>query len=221
MYLMRLDVYLIETGFFSSRGRAKKAISEGHVKVDGKVTTKSSREVSEFNEIEVDEGLDKPRGYFKLRSIQEKFDLIKEGDSVLDLGSSAGGFLMFACELGANAVGIEYSRHFRSELGRLAYENPNITIILDDVFTMPTSKIPGSPFDVLLTDMTLEPEASIEALGKVLPLLKEGGMIFQVIKLGRGRNKKHLVENIKSLGIEVLEVLDSAQREFYVVAKKT
>jgi len=38
------------------------------------------------------EGEDMPEGYFKLRGIQEASGVIREGDAVLDIGSSAGGF---------------------------------------------------------------------------------------------------------------------------------
>lgn len=37
---MRLDSYLVEIGNLGSRGRAKRSITEGYVKVNGRVVTK-------------------------------------------------------------------------------------------------------------------------------------------------------------------------------------
>jgi len=38
---MRLDSYLVEIGDVGSRARAKRAITEGHVKVNGNVVMKT------------------------------------------------------------------------------------------------------------------------------------------------------------------------------------
>jgi len=42
--------------------------------------------------------------------------------------------------------------------------------------------------------MTLEPEDSIKALSRVLPLLKTGGKLLQVIKIPKKRNPKPILE---------------------------
>jgi len=66
---------------------------EGHVKVNDRVVTKPSFDVAYSDSIEITEGMDRPAGYWKLKDIQEKTNLIKKGDRVLDIGSSAGGSL--------------------------------------------------------------------------------------------------------------------------------
>lgn len=90
---MRLDEYLVSEGLVSSRTRAKRLIERGLVKVDGKTAAKPSQKVEYGRSVAVI-GEDKPEGYFKLKSIQEQSGIIHEGDVVLDIGSSAGGFLM-------------------------------------------------------------------------------------------------------------------------------
>ncbi len=217
---MRLDSFLVETDIFSSRGRAKKAISNGEVKVDGAVVTKTSKDVSSLNSIEVTEGLDKPEGYFKLQEIQEVTGILEAGDKVLDLGSSAGGFLLYASEIAGHVTGVEFSKHFRSELGKLAYENENIDIILGDVFSHPLEELAETPVDVILSDMTLEPNDSIEALERILPLLKEGGKLLQVLKIDKARTHKRWVQKIASLGLSIVEVIEPKKREVYIFAKK-
>ncbi len=133
---MRLDSYVVEIGNVGSRGRAKRAIMEGHVKVNNRVITRPSFDVAYSDKIEITEGLDKPAGYWKLKDIQEKTNIIKKGDTVLDVGSSAGGFLLYASELASHIHGIEFSHEFHSELGIIAHEHENITVEFNDAFTM-------------------------------------------------------------------------------------
>jgi 23S rRNA (cytidine1920-2'-O)/16S rRNA (cytidine1409-2'-O)-methyltransferase len=217
---MRLDAYLVDMGYFKSRGRAKTAILAKNVKVNGMAITKVSRDVSTEDVIEVTEGLDKPQGYFKLKLIQEESGILKPGDRVLDLGSSAGGFLLFASEIAGHVKGIEFSRDFRSELGKIAYERQNVEVIFGDVFTVPLNLLSEEPVDVVLSDMTLEPEDSIKALSRVLPLLKAGGKLLQVIKISKKKNPKPILSKIENLGLEIQQVINPKKQEIYVVARK-
>lgn len=218
---MRLDAYLVEIDHFKSRARAKKAILDGQVKINGAIVTKASKDVSIEDIVEVAEGLDKPAGYFKLKQIQEETGLIQKGDNVLDLGSSAGGFLLFASEVADNVKGIEFSRHFRSELGRLAFENDRISVMFGDVFTVPLGTMSPEPVDVILSDMTLDPSDALKALERVLPLLKEGGRLLQVIKIKNRQNRKPILGRIESMGLEIVHVLESEKEEIYIIARNT
>lgn len=183
--------------------------------------TKVSKDVSTEDVIEVTEGLDQPQGYFKLKLIQEESGILKPGDRVLDLGSSAGGFLLFASEIVDHVKGIEFSKDFRSELGKIAYERENVEVIFGDVFTLPLNTLSKEPVDVILSDMTLEPEDSIKALSRVLPLLKTGGKLLQVIKIPKKRNPKPILSKIENLGLEIQQVISSKKQEIYVVARKS
>ncbi|SES70602.1 23S rRNA (cytidine1920-2'-O)/16S rRNA (cytidine1409-2'-O)-methyltransferase [Methanococcoides vulcani] len=217
---MRLDAYLVEMGHFKSRGRSKQAVQDGHVKIDGNIVTKPSKDVSINDEIEVDEGLDMPKGYFKLKGIQEETGLISEGDSILDLGSSAGGFIMFASEIAGKIKGLEFSHDFRSELGQLAHENENVSIMFGDVFNVPLKELSEEPVDIILSDMTLEPMDSLTALERMLPLLKDRGKVLQVIKVTRSCDRRPLLARMEELGIEILQVLESKKQEIYVFGQK-
>lgn len=179
--------------------------------------------------MDVEEGLDMPRGYFKLKSIQERIPVLKEGDYVLDLGSSAGGFLMFASEVigtEGHIHGIEFSKDFRTELGKLAFENENITVAYGDVFTYPLEKTgtaevtKDGKFDVLLNDMTLEPVDSIAALERMSPLLRDGGKLLQVIKIPKNRSKAAILRKIESFGFTIEEVIEPERQETYIIAVK-
>jgi 23S rRNA (cytidine1920-2'-O)/16S rRNA (cytidine1409-2'-O)-methyltransferase len=217
---MRLDSYLVETGIFSSRGRAKKAISNGAVRIDGEIVTKVSKDVSSLNSIEVAEGLDKPEGYFKLEEIQKQTGILEAGDRVLDLGSSAGGFILYASGIAGHITGVEFSRHFRSELGRLAYENANVDIVFGDVFSLPLVELSETPVDVIFSDMTLEPSDSLEALERVLPLLKAGGRLLQVLKLDKARSHERWLKKMSVMGLSIVDVIEPQKHEIYIFAKK-
>ena len=100
----RLDVLLVRRGLFSSRQRAKEAIKRGFIVVNGKKCEKPAESVHLDAKIEVllpdsplivegserSEGsevafmLDVPKGFWKLKEIDERFSIIKEGDVVVD-----------------------------------------------------------------------------------------------------------------------------------------
>ncbi len=214
---MRLDSYLVEIGNLGSRGRAKRSIIEGYVKVNDRVVTKPSFDVAYSDNVEVSEGLDKPAGYWKLKEIQEKAGIIKDGDSVLDIGSSAGGFLLFASEIASHVHGIEFSQEFRSELGKIVHEHPNVTVGFGDAFTMPFEK---EKFDVLLMDITVSPLSSIKALENVLEALKSSGRLLLVVKLPKKRDREPILRKLSSLGLEIVEVIEPKKKEAYIIAKK-
>ncbi|MFA4956374.1 MAG: S4 domain-containing protein [Candidatus Methanoperedens sp.] len=214
---MRLDSHLVDIGNLGSRGRAKRAIMEGHVRVNDKVITKPSFDVGYSDNIKITSGLDRPAGYWKLKDIQEKTNLIKNGDRVLDIGSSAGGFLLLACEIASNVHGIEFSQEFRLELERIAHDKPNITIEFADVFTIaPLNEI----YDVFLFDITVSPLSSIKALENVFPSLKKGGRLLQVLKLPKSSEKEPILAKLTSIGFEIEQVIEAEKQEAYIIARK-
>ncbi len=214
---MRLDSHLVEIGNLGSRGRAKRAIMEGYVRVNNKIITKPSFDVGYSDNIELTSGLDRPAGYWKLKSIQEKTDMIKNGDRVLDIGSSAGGFLLFASGIASHVHGIEFSQEFRQELEKIAHEKQNITVEFADVFTIaPLNEI----YDVFLFDITVSPLSSMKALENVFPSLKKGGRLLQVLKLPKSSEKEPLLAKLTSMGFEIEQVIEAEKQEAYVIARK-
>lgn len=215
---MRLDSYLVGIGNLTSRGRAKRAILEGHVKVNDTLVTKPSFDVVYSDKVQVEDGMDKPAGYWKLKDIHDRTGIIKQGDRVLDIGSSAGGFLMFASGIAQSVHGIEFSREFRPQLTKLAHEAPNITVEFADVFTIPVEN-PGQ-FDVMMMDITANPLSSIKALNNMLPALKSGGMLLIVLKQPKDRESELHLSELSSLGLEITDIIEPDKQEAYVIARK-
>ena len=102
----RIDVILTERGLFDSRSKAVMAINAGVVQVFGKTVTKPSEKFLEDAEIKiVGETLKYvSRGGLKLEGAINKFGLQFAGKTVLDMGSSTGGFTDCALQNGAKKV---------------------------------------------------------------------------------------------------------------------
>jgi 23S rRNA (cytidine1920-2'-O)/16S rRNA (cytidine1409-2'-O)-methyltransferase len=215
---MRLDEYLVSEGYIASRSRAQRYIERGLVKVDGVVVTKQSKKITPGCRIEIAEA-DQPEGYFKLKGIQEQSGLLHSGDAVLDIGSSAGGFLIYASAQASKVVGIEYSEEFRPQLSKIAEAHPSVSVVFGDAFTMDLSEL-GKGFDVILNDMTVEPSASIEITARFLPLLNDGGRVMQVLKLDKIKDIEPFLNLIESKGLKVAKVIRPEKKEAYVVAVK-
>ena len=103
---MRFDQYLVEKGFFESRNKAKTAIEEGSVSVNGKVILKSSFDVSDTDTITVTREVCPfvSRGGYKLLAAIKSFYLDFNGKVIVDIGASTGGFTDCALQNGASKV---------------------------------------------------------------------------------------------------------------------
>ncbi len=215
---MRLDEYLVKEGLVSTRARAKRLIERGLVRVDGRPAAKPSQKVEYGRAVEV-EGEDRPEGYFKLESIQEQAGILRKGDVVLDIGSSAGGFLTYASGIASRVTGIEFSREFEAPLKEIEKTYPNVSVIFGDAFTMDVEKLEG-PYDVILNDLTVEPAASIGVLKRFLPLLKEHGRVLQVVKLGPEGGPAPWIKKLEEIGLKVKKAIRPEKMEAYLIAEK-
>ena len=103
---MRLDVYLTEQGLVSSRTEAKGFITSSSVKVDGRVVTKPSFDVSDGANVEIDKSAKKyvGRGGLKLESAISSFGISALGKRAIDIGASSGGFTDCLLQNGAESV---------------------------------------------------------------------------------------------------------------------
>lgn len=100
----RLDVELFTRGLVSSRSQAESYIKLGVVKVHGKVVTRPSFMVDSADTILVAGDQYVSRAALKLASVAQQFRLDFRGKTVLDVGSSTGGFTDYALQHGASKV---------------------------------------------------------------------------------------------------------------------
>lgn len=102
----RIDVLLVEQGFYESREKAKAAVMAGLVLVDGDRMEKSGMKVPRTVTITV-KGAPHPyvsRGGLKLEKALRQFGIPMEGRIMLDIGASTGGFTDCALQNGASLV---------------------------------------------------------------------------------------------------------------------
>jgi 23S rRNA (cytidine1920-2'-O)/16S rRNA (cytidine1409-2'-O)-methyltransferase len=100
----RLDKEVTQRGIVSSRSQAENYIKLGLVLVNNKVIKKPSFAVSESDKIYLTSEQYVSRAALKLASIVSQFKLDFRNTTVLDVGSSTGGFTDYALQHGANKV---------------------------------------------------------------------------------------------------------------------
>ncbi len=225
----RLDTFLVEKKMISTRSRAKRAIVCGLIKVNGKIILKPAYSVSQNDKVEIlNELATKSIGYWKLHAIYNSIDfkIFNSTDIVLDLGSSAGGFLEFVAERCCKVHGVEISDKFTPILFNLKEKYPNVSIQIADVFKLTSQEIPDfGQIDIILNDLTLDPIDSVKIITKFIPSLKNKGYIIMAIKIGN-----HTLENLEKfinnsfeeMGLTLIRVLDidPDKKEVHIIAQK-
>ncbi|HNV93881.1 MAG: Ribosomal RNA large subunit methyltransferase E [Candidatus Methanofastidiosum methylothiophilum] len=173
----------------------------------------------------------KSRASFKLIQLNKKFNLIKKGYCVLDLGAAPGGWMQIASALVGDkglVVGID--------LKLIKDKFPNSYFIQGDIFEENIFKkikeIKGE-YDAIISDLSpkisgirsLDHQKSIELSYRVLELssilLQYKGNLL--IKIFQGEFTKELIDNLKNefyyVKISKPESSRSASRETYVICK--
>lgn len=202
----RLDIILVEQGFFTSRERAKAAVMAGEVLVNGVREDKAGTLIEGDAQITVNSS--KPpfvsRGGLKLARALAVFNIDLSGKTVLDIGSSTGGFVDCALQNKAAkvyAVDVGY--------GQLAWSlrQDSRVIVLEKTNAryLDRAQIPEE-VDVITAD------ASFISLAKVLPaplqFLCDQGDLIALIKpqfeAGREKVGKKGVVRDKNVHHEVI-----------------
>lgn len=101
----RLDQTLARRGLVASRSQAESYIRLGQVKVNGRIVTKAGALVGDDDEIVVTAAEQYvSRAALKLASVAQALRVDFKGKTVLDVGSSTGGFTQYALKQGARRV---------------------------------------------------------------------------------------------------------------------
>lgn len=201
---MRLDNYLLENNYFNSRTKAKRAIEEKAIMVNGTICDKPSFMVSDSDSITVVKETNKyvSQGGLKLEAAINEFFLDFSNLVILDIGSSTGGFT--DCALKHNAKKVyavdvgsdQLDKSLREDKRVVSLENTNI---LD----LPQFE---DKIDVIVTDVSF---VSISHIFLALKhYLEEAEMLICLVKPQFEVGKMHLKNGVvkdKKLHVEVLE----------------
>ncbi|AZN40634.1 TlyA family RNA methyltransferase [Paenibacillus albus] len=221
----RIDVLLVEQGFYESRVKAKAALMAGLVIVDGERIEKSGMKVPRSANIIV-KGAVHPyvsRGGLKLEKAIRQFELNLDGAVMIDIGASTGGFTDCALQNGASyvyAVDVGYNQ---LDWSLRQHERVNVMERTNFRYTVPEDLTGPKP-----TFATID--VSFISLKLILPtlgtLLDRGAGVVALIKpqfeAGREKVGKSGVVREPSVHREVLnQVLAMAAGEGFVLQHLT
>lgn len=209
MSKVRLDIHLVENGYFESREKARRAIMAGLVFVNGCCEDKPGCAVNKGDLIEL-KGNPVPyvsRGGLKLEKAIKEFKINLENKICIDIGASTGGFT--DCMLTYGAVKV-YS--IDVGYGQLAWKlrNDKRVIVMERTnFRYVKPENIGELVDFIAIDV------SFISLIKILPpaktLLKEIGTVVCLIKpqfeAGREKVGKKGVVRDPAVHFEVVEMI--------------
>ena len=210
----RIDVLLVEQGFFDSREKAKRAVMAGIVHNDHEIIDKPGTKVPVDMELFV-KGTVMPyvsRGGLKLEKALKIFDISMQNRVMVDIGSSTGGFTDCALQNGAQCVyAVDVGTNqlvwkLRNDPRVIVKEKTNFRYATRDLFENGIPNI--ATIDVSFISLT-------KVLLPVYHLLKSGGEVVCLIKpqfeAGREKVGKKGVVREKSTHREVIQkIMDYA-----------
>lgn len=219
MTKQRLDIELARRGLATSRSQAESWIKLGKVTVDGKPASKPGQFVAETADLRLTaEERYVSRAGLKLASVAQLLKLDFRGKTVLDVGSSTGGFTDYALKHGAKkvfAVDVGTDQLHPSLRGNPAIELHEKTDIRD--FYLPEEKP-----DIIVIDV------SFISLREILPhlaknLCGENTMIAAMLKpqfeAGKHQTNKGIIKN-DAVRRQILKEFEAWARQYFVVDDK-
>lgn len=238
----RLDVLLVDRGFFPSREQAQRAIMAGEVRVGEAVIDKASVKVASDASVLVEKGARYVgRGGIKLEGALRHFGISVAGITALDIGASTGGFTDCLLQQGAKKVYAIDVGH-----GQLAWKirnDPRVIVRekLNARFLSRTD-VP-EPADLCVIDVSfisltlILPNAfeSVTPNGMILALIKpqfeleasdvgRGGIVRDPALHAKAQEKiRHFVENAgqELVGIAPSEITGTdGNQEFFACIRK-
>ena len=215
----RLDKALVERGLATTRSQADNFIRLGYVFLNKKIVQKSGTMVSDSDEIK----LEKKETYvsragLKLASVAEYFHLNFQDKTVLDIGSSTGGFTDYSLRHGAKKVfAVDVGT---DQLHPSLRSNPKIALHektdIRDFYA-------DEAIDIIVGDV------SFISLREILPHVAENlmntntiliAMVKPQFEAGRHQVNKGIIKNDKVRRQILSDFEDWAKKYFVILDKK-
>ena len=175
---MRLDMELVHRNMFESRSKAQASIKSGIIYCDQQKITKSSYDVNSDTQIEI-RGEVLPyvsRAGLKLEKALEVFSISLDGKTMVDIGSSTGGFTdcalshhikkVIAVDVGSNQLHPKLRNHPQVEL----YEQTDFRDI--DLDILKDVSIATIDVSFISVSMLMKKLSEISSLKEVVCLIK-------------------------------------------------
>lgn len=220
----RLDVFLVDTGLFPSRKKAREAIESKLVKVDGKIVLKSSFSITGNEKIETDfpESMKYvSRGGLKLEKALKSFNVSPKGRVVLDAGASTGGFSDCLLKMGAGKIwAVDVGE---GQLHETLKDNPKIISIEKfNIKDLKLCKLDNIPPDLIVADMSF---ISLTHVFEVFSeLLAPDGLVITLIKPQFEAGQEHIykggIVKDRVIHIKVIQNLSKVANNYKLYLNK-
>lgn len=215
---MRLDQTVVARGLVTTRSQAESYIRLGKVLVNGKVVTKTGTPVSEQDDIKLTAAEQYvSRAALKLASVAQVLRLDFRGKTMLDVGSSTGGFTEYALKHGAaKVIAVEVGT---DQLHPSLHGNPKIELHeKTDIRDFTTDQT----IDLVVADVSFI--SLREILPSVLQLCNKQTLLAIMVKpqfeAGQSNLKhKGVIKNDK-MRREILKDFEDWARQYFVVLDK-
>lgn len=215
----RLDQFLADGHLVNSRSQAESYIKLGQVKVNGRVVDKPGSMIGPEDRVELAAAEQYvSRAALKLASVAQELQLDFRGKTVLDVGSSTGGFTDYALRHGAGKViAVEVGRgqlhpSLRGDPRIELYEQTDIR----DVTGL--SSVP----DIVLADVSFI--SLQEILPHVAALCSPRTLIAAMVKpqfeAGRGSYKHKGVIKNDAMRRDILKDFEAWSRRYFIIVDK-
>ncbi len=212
---MRLDKALFERGLTQSRSRASMLISDGDVIVNGKTVTKCAFDVSDSDEISVNDSIGYVgRGGLKLEHALKAFGIDCTGYDALDIGASTGGFTQCLLKNGAKSVLAVDVGH--GQMDEKLANDPRVTLLEDTNARILTPEMTGGKKDIAVMDVSFISQTMI--FPAMFSCLKDSAVAVTLVKpqFEAGSmflNKNGIIKD-KRVYLRVLENIAEAAHEY-------
>ncbi len=220
---MRIDEFLFANGFFDSRTKAKQAIEDGNVFMDGKQIKKPSVDVAdvELSRITVKAKVSfVSLGGYKLLKALKDFDFSVKDLVVADIGASTGGFTDCLLQNGAAKV---YAVDLNDDLLHdFLKKNGKVVRIIKNAKNLTADDFEN--LDLITADLSFI--SAKQVLGVFYGILPENGKVILLIKpqfeIGEKRKFKNgIVKDSKTVKSVCGEVYDAARSVGFVALNMT
>ena len=214
----RLDQLLVAKGLLPTRSQAESFIKLGDVKVNGKVITKSGFLASDTDKVELTATEQYvSRAGLKLASIAKTLNLDFIGKTVIDVGSSTGGFTDYALQHGAaHVIAVDVGTN---QLHPSLHGNPKIELHeqtdIRDIHEL------SRPADIVVIDVSFI--SLREILPSVAKLSNENTQIAAMVKpqfeAGNSAKHKGVIKNDR-MRRDILQDFEQWVKQHFVILDK-
>jgi 23S rRNA (cytidine1920-2'-O)/16S rRNA (cytidine1409-2'-O)-methyltransferase len=212
----RLDAYVTANHLAPTRSQAESMIRLGDVSVNGHIVTKAGHFVSDNDTVVVkDKTRYVSRAGLKLASVAQKLSLDFAGTTVLDVGSSTGGFTDYALQHGAKkviAVDVGTDQLHPSLQGDKRIELHEKTDIRD----FATEDIIG----IVVIDVSfISLQDILPDVARIAPKAAIAAMVKPQFEAGRGQANKGVIKN-DSIRRQILKDFEAWAKQRFVIVDK-